>query len=204
MWYFFIADSDDVDPLGKNDTLVPTTDITPKPAPTQIGQPTRFQTPSSPTPTEGGSSGGSAPSSNIFAPTNGPDVLLKMLTSASSDGGASLQDPTSPQFSAMEWIRTPANSGIYTDRRFLSRYALATFYYSTHGEKWENSENWLTQAHECNWFSDDAGTPSCDDDMNIIEIDLPRNNLRGTLPPELTLLSLRKSWRRWRCKSRCI
>jgi hypothetical protein len=193
MWFFFFYDSGEVDPLGMNATLVPTADITPKPAPpTQMNQPTRFPTPSTPTPNgEGGN--GDAPSSNIFAPTNnGTDVLLKMLTSVSSDGGASLQDPTSPQFNAMEWIRTPVNSGIYTDRRFLARYALATFYYSTHGEKWENSEQWLTQAHECDWFSYNADTPSCDEDMNIIEIDLSRNNLRGTLPPELTLLSLRK------------
>ena len=124
------------------------------------------------------------------------DVLLDLLTQVSTDNGASLRDPSSPQYAAMEWIRTPNNTGIFTDQRFLARYALATLYYSTRGEEWTTATNWLTDSHECDWFSGNYGrinSPSCDVDLNFVHLDLAENNLDGTLPPELVLLGHGKS-----------
>ena len=120
------------------------------------------------------------------------DVLLQLLSRYAADDGKSLRDPSSPQFAAMKWIRTPNNAGIYSDRRFLTRYALASLYFSTRGAEWTTSSGWLTPAHECDWFSGRPNSPSCDDEGNIVEIDLTENNLQGTLPPELTLLGLSK------------
>ena len=134
-----------------------------------------------------------APSQPIVPPSiPETDVLLQLLSRYSTDDGASLRDPASPQFAAMQWIRTPNNAGIYSDHRFLTRYALASLYFSTSGGDWTTSTGWLSPAHECDWYSGRPNSPSCDEAGNIIEIDLTENNLQGTLPPELTLLSLSK------------
>jgi hypothetical protein len=90
----------------------------------------------------------------------------------------------------MQWIRTPNNVGIYNDRIFLQRYALATLYYSTEGNNWIASDSWLTNATECEWYSS-SQQPAliCDADRNILELNLANNNLRGTIPAELALLA---------------
>jgi len=36
--------------------------------------------------------------------------------------------------------------------RLLQRYALAVFYYSTHGSNWISRKYWLTGLHECGWI----------------------------------------------------
>jgi hypothetical protein len=131
-------------------------------------------------------------------PTTGPpsfvvpteDVLIELLSRLSLDGGAALRDTSSPQYTAMQWIRTPNNVGIYNDRIFLQRYALATLYYSTEGNNWIASDAWLTNATECEWYSS-SQQPAliCDADRNILELNLANNNLRGTIPAELALLA---------------
>jgi hypothetical protein len=146
------------------------------PAQTPPVLPPQVPTPSEPSnPTTG-------PPPSAFDPTS--DVLVALLSTVSADEGAALRDPTSPQFAAMQWIRSPNNAGIYNDRIFLQRYALATLYYSTGGDQWKSSELWLTDATECNWVSS-----TCDEEGYIMEISLANNNLRGTVPPELDLLS---------------
>jgi hypothetical protein len=119
-----------------------------------------------------------------------PDALIQLLSSVAADGGASLRDPSSPQYRAMQWIRTGNNIGIYEDRRFLQRYALAALYYSTNGEAWSQTGLWLTAANECDWLSfSEADAPACDSAGNILYMDLAENNLRGPLPPDLALLA---------------
>ena len=36
--------------------------------------------------------------------------------------------------------------------RIMQRYALAVFYYSTHGSNWSSRKYWLTGLHECGWM----------------------------------------------------
>jgi hypothetical protein len=121
-----------------------------------------------------------------FMPEN--DDLVKLLSSVLGDGGIALRDPSSPQFAAMQWIRTPNNDEIYNDQRFLQRYALATLYYSTGGDQWASSVSWLTNANECEWVSL-SRPPICDAEGNIVEIDLTGNKLKGQLPQDLEILS---------------
>ena len=111
-----------------------------------------------------------------------------MLSSALSDGGVKLRDTSSPQFAAMQWIRTPNNDGIFSERRFLQRYALATMYFSMNGDKWDKANLWLTNADECEWFSS-SGSLACDSEGNIIDIDLSANNLSGEMPGDVEILS---------------
>jgi hypothetical protein len=42
---------------------------------------------------------------------------------------------------------------IYSDDRILQRLALATLYFSTGGDSWNDSSFWLDcEVHECQWF----------------------------------------------------
>ncbi len=60
------------------------------------------------------------------------------------------------------------------------RAALVAFYNATEGANWTDSANWLTDAPIGNWHgvtTDDAG--------RVSGLELPENNLSGTIPPQL-------------------
>lgn len=60
----------------------------------------------------------------------------------------------------------------------LDRYALATVYYAFEGNEWTNSTNWLTSTPICEgWFG-----VTCDDEGNVVELELSNNNLQGEIP----------------------
>jgi hypothetical protein len=65
------------------------------------------------------------------------------------------------------------------------------FFTSTNGTNWSNNNGWLTDKNECNWWNGADGL-FCDENGAIFELDLydgSGNNLVGTIPMELTLLS---------------
>ena len=53
------------------------------------------------------------------------------------------------------------------------------------------SEQWLSYNHsECTWFHDRSAGPACSSGtQTIVSINLPSNNLDGTIPPEISLLT---------------
>jgi hypothetical protein len=116
------------------------------------------------------------------------DPLYLMIVAAYPEGGEALFDTSSPQFAAFQWLKSTANTQITADQRLLQRYVLATLFYSTRGSDWEVSSRWLSDANECSWFSS-AEADVCDANGNYIDISLHENNLRGTLPMEVLLLS---------------
>ena len=63
---------------------------------------------------------------------------------------------------------------------------LATLYYSTDGPHWEKAQSWFFEGMSpCSWFGitcDPSGT-------DVVEIKLGENNLVGSLPTELGLLT---------------
>jgi len=65
------------------------------------------------------------------------------------------------------------------------RYVLVLFYFSMHGWCWTNNLNWLSGFHECRW----EHISLCFAGSVVQKIGIPTNNLIGTLPPELGLLS---------------
>ena len=75
----------------------------------------------------------------------------------------------------------------------VQRFALATLFFATNGTTWQGSDKWVTEAPTCDWFTSGASRNRCniqDDNAGMFaELDLNRNNLRGTIPPELALLS---------------
>eukprot|EP00980_Cylindrotheca_fusiformis_P014029 scaffold3670_cov124-Cylindrotheca_fusiformis.AAC.5 len=117
------------------------------------------------------------------------DLLFRLLASSSSDGGESLMDRRTPQFSAMEWLRTPqGNQGVYNDAVFLQRYALATIYFATDGNNWNSNEGWLTTSNECDWFFSSTNRSPCDSNGRIVELNLENNGLQGSIPNEIDIL----------------
>lgn len=64
---------------------------------------------------------------------------------------------------------------------------LATLYYSTNGFAWEDSDGWLTDGDECEWFNEADGRFCVNG--TVTDFDLLENNLAGAIPVELALLS---------------
>jgi hypothetical protein len=91
----------------------------------------------------------------------------------------------------VNWLANNINFNKFSDKRKIQRYTLGVLYYSTNGTNWSNNNGWLTDKNECNWWNGADGL-FCDENGAIFELDLydgSGNNLVGTIPMELTLLS---------------
>lgn len=129
----------------------------------------------------------------VEAPTTHADTtrdILATLKKMAPDGGASLDDTSSPQFKAYNWL---AGSDVesLTDIIILQRYALATLHFSTAGAGWKEDFFWLSDNPECpndteHWI----GVTRCDGGGMVEALELQSNNLVGTLPPELSHLRM--------------
>ena len=110
-----------------------------------------------------------------------PDVTLEALRNSS----------TTPQSRAFLWSFQTTDQDEepnvrLSNARRLQRFALATLYYSTDGLHWVDHTNWLSHTHsECNW----AGCGCNDDTKALVSLSMDSNDLNGTLPPELGMLT---------------
>jgi hypothetical protein len=129
------------------------------------------------------------------------DPLLALLKSVSEDGGLALEDTESPQFAALQWLRSPLHNGFLSNTRTIQRFALATLYFALGGDFWKSNAFWLTSRNECDWFSSSTSDSTCDSSGTIVELDLRDNSLSGRLPKEISLLSetLGELLKPWRC-----
>lgn len=100
-----------------------------------------------------------------------------------------LEDSESAAGKALLWLAFEDTS--YDNVETLrSRFALATLYYSTHGEKglkWASENHWLSSYPVCMWH----GVECLDDndEIGLVKaVNLSANGLEGTLPRELSLL----------------
>jgi len=89
--------------------------------------------------------------------------ILKPLYPSEKMFDKAFSDVETPQSKAATWASTVGSIGLAgNNARMISRFALATFYYSTNGEKWahcgQNSANcalqyqWLGGENECEWL----------------------------------------------------
>jgi hypothetical protein len=76
------------------------------------------------------------------APTLSPEAFLSdLLSSISFYDGVALSTPSSPQSMAFNWLVTNhTNLLTLSPEQIIQRYALATLYYSTNGDSWNNRE----------------------------------------------------------------
>lgn len=110
-----------------------------------------------------------------------------------------LVDTGSPQAQAYEWLQNDPYLMDYSESRKVQRFALAALFVATNTaypeiRSWTNASNWLNyEIHECQWYSspyseDNAGL-KCDTENRYVDLHLKENQLNGTLPPEVSLLT---------------
>jgi Leucine-rich repeat (LRR) protein len=114
------------------------------------------------------------------------DLICKV-----SSNCANMLDETTAQGKAFSWLVNEAiNPETLSVTRKIARYSLVTFYYSTLGESWANSTGWLTEQDECTWFTTTEPTRTvCNSAGDIVSFELDNNNVRGSIPSELGLLT---------------
>jgi hypothetical protein len=141
-------------------------------------------------------------STPAFAPL--PVSLESILPSSTIER---LEDTSSPQYLAFKWATeqdtVPVNDLPYDGQarleRMKQRFALATLFYATGGERsWEWKENWLnTTVAECYWTGifcstvhiEDAGSNTCRGSDRLVALSLSNNSLKQTFPVEIGLLT---------------
>ncbi|CAB9524688.1 Leucine Rich Repeat [Seminavis robusta] len=145
-------------------------------------------------------------------PTGAPTILAETWQGLPDYTLTALQDPVSPQARAYEWVLNDPHRTSYPQWKILQRFALAVFYFSTGGDRWILRKDWLDyNVDECSWYFRNflsgvedffihegvTDTPStlqiidsvCDSQGRYMYIIFTENNMHGTLPPELSLLS---------------
>lgn len=97
-----------------------------------------------------------------------------------------------PQRKALYWLATDNNLEELSHTQLLQRYVLAVFYYATNGVPnssednplpWVTAHLWMTESHACEWKG-----IVCNEQQHVAGIDLERNNLSGSIPPELAMI----------------
>ena len=127
------------------------------------------------------------------------EYLLELLTPIS--GLDKLQDVTTPQYRAMNWIlyEDPASYDIRTtdQQALIERYIAVTFYFATTiqgkgGVDWYFTLNFLSEFSICDWNNRGGrkGIFCHIDSPYVMRFDFFENNLHGTIPSEVFSLRL--------------
>jgi len=99
--------------------------------------------------------------------------------SLSQDPTVSVRPTQSPSLS-----QKPTVSMQPTNQYEQQMGALVAVYGAANGNAWHSNTNWLSDAQVCNWFG-----VSCNNNGDMIGLDLYDNSLSGSLPSELGLLT---------------
>ena len=130
------------------------------------------------------------------SPTVSEGFMVELIQSRSP--ATSFVNSSSAQSRALDWMLSDPYTLPLEDTRLVQRFALATFWYSTHGAAWSidhknhSRVGWLEPVHECDW--DELGDAStdliCNSKKEVIEMNLfAVDDLSGHLPAEIGLLS---------------
>lgn len=128
------------------------------------------------------------------APTPGTEgivtnqALYDTIAAADPQGGQTILEEGTPQSLAYVSIQNEAETLNLSNERWIQRYAMRTFFYSTGGtDTWKDSTGWETSNDECSWFTSSA-SPVCNGEtLEILEFNT--NGLIGTLPPQVAMLT---------------
>jgi hypothetical protein len=112
--------------------------------------------------------------------------LKSLLIPVSFDNGTALQTPLTPQNNALNWLANNTHLDSYLDAKKIQRYALATLFFSTNGTSWNREDSSISDDDECGWYNNEASLCTRG---SIETLSLSENNLVGTIPNELALLS---------------
>jgi hypothetical protein len=124
------------------------------------------------------------------APTSFYENILASVSEYS--GTTVLEDQNSPQYKGLQWVYGDITSNNseepMSDTDIMERFALSVLYYSTAGGRWATVIDFLVPSDHCMWDAIE-----CDGDGKLINITLVNENLSGSLPPEIGLLSSLKT-----------
>lgn len=133
------------------------------------------------------------------------DQVRSFLVDNGVTSQEALEETGSPQALAAEWItskdleqrQVPAM--LHSQQRFVQRYVLAVLYYALGGDEWKEDLRWLTAEDECAWYDNRqivdyvqtrmAFGVTCNEHLFVKNLFLPKNNLVGSLPPEIRFLT---------------
>ena len=127
-----------------------------------------------------------SPTSITISPTLTADRVDNLITSFTTDMSL-LQDETSPQGQAYQWIKGDSSvQKTFSDEDILDRYALAVLYYGTNGNSWSSTSSFdfLLPISHCEWYG-----VTCNSSNRPVNLTLSGQDLDGTLSPEIGLLS---------------
>ena len=163
-------------PITQSPTEVPTASSTEAPTaspilPTSVPTTTRTSSPTS------------SQTEPIF------EVVKSLLVAIDPTLEASLNDPSSDSYESLQWLSEDPSVLSYSESKIIQRFALALFFLSTDGNAWTRSDNWFTYTDECQWYTTSTGNQSCNPDGIFVNLELELNNIGGTLPDQISLLS---------------
>jgi hypothetical protein len=135
------------------------------------------------------------------------DVFQMHIVNQGITNLTQFEDPLSPQSSAKQWLLQQDNFVKFSEKmssaqidQMITRYVLAVFYYSMHGERWFGEHNWLDgNLDHCDWALLACGDEgrilpmtkisAVSNPLTAIKVD-PDHTLKldGTLPYELVHL----------------
>jgi hypothetical protein len=87
-----------------------------------------------------------------------------------------------------EWLRTGKDIMEFQVERIRQRFAMALMYCEFNGDNWLESELWVSDLHECDWYTM-IGVDPCGRREQYQIIRNYGQQMRGTLPPEISMLS---------------
>lgn len=123
------------------------------------------------------------------------EPIVAVLPPSQADlTAAASASPADPMIRAAVWLTTIDTTN--AREMALIRFALASIYYALGGDQWTDKSNWLSPTrHYCDWHGVECcpalpASPTCTftDFNKLIQVDLYRNNLIGTLPISMGLL----------------
>jgi len=89
------------------------------------------------------------------------------------------------QEEALQWITNRDEMQMLPcDFKSIQRYTMAELYFSMNGSGWDKQKKWLSESSVCEWEK-----VICNDDGDVILLDLDDNNMSGSIPSSISTLS---------------
>ena len=87
-----------------------------------------------------------------------------------------------------EWLRTGKDIMEFQVDRIRQRFTMALIYCEFNGDNWLEGELWVSDLHECDWYTM-IGVDPCGRDEQYQILRNYGQQMRGTLPPEISMMS---------------
>jgi hypothetical protein len=104
------------------------------------------------------------------------DGLLKLIGPLVTDNIQTLQDPTTPQYLALDWLanvdgyKASDDFFITPEQVFIERYVLALLYFSTNGRFWTNQYNFILPRSICDWSDEGGNGVLCNESLYVEQL----------------------------------